>query len=74
MLTSSYMVFELEYLTLVSESYGLMQCILYVIFIAQFFNITVPLAKHYVITNGPIYGVSYLYAVYLVSMTLSPTL
>ena len=74
MLTSSYMFFELESLTLVSESYGLMQCILYVIFVAQFFNFTVPLVKHYVITNGPIYGVSYLYAVCLVRITLSTTL
>ena len=32
------------------------------------------LTKHRVITNGAVYEVSYLYAVCLVSMTLSPTL
>ena len=34
----------------------------------------VPLIKHCVIKKGPSYGVSYLYAAWLVSMTLSPTL
>ena len=67
-------IFELEPSTLVSDSYGLMQCILNVIYVPPFCNFTIPLVKHCALTNGPIYGISYLYAVCLVSMMLSPTL
>ena len=59
MLTSSDIFFELKYSTLVSDLYGL---------------INVPMVKHCVITKGPLYGVSYFYAVWLLRMNLSLTL
>ena len=74
MLASAYIFIELESLTLVSDLYGLIRRILYVIFIGPNYEFTVPLLKHFVITKGPLYGVSYLYAVWLVSINLSPTL
>ena len=74
MLTASYIFFESEYSTLVLDLYGLMRRILYVIYIAPHCNITMPLVKHCVIIKGPLYEVSYLYAVCLVIMNLSPTL
>ena len=74
MLTASSIFIELIYSTLVSDLYGLMQRILCLIYVAPYFNVTVPLVKHCVITKGPLYGVSYLYAVWLVSMNLSRTL
>ena len=43
-------------------------------FFAPILNKTVPLVKHRVITNGPIYGISYSYAVCFVRMNLSPSL
>ena len=43
-------------------------------FIAPYFNVTIPLFQHFVITNGTLYGVSYFYATWLLSMNLSPTL
>ena len=57
-----------------SDLYGLIQPILCLIFVGPYCNITVPLVKHCVITKGPLYGVSYLYAVWLVGMNLCPTL
>ena len=60
--------------TLVSDLYGLMQCILYLLFIAPYCNSTVPLVKHCVITNDHVYGVSYSYAVCLVSIMVFLTL
>ena len=51
-----------------------MQSILCLIFIAPHGKFNVTLLKHYVITNGTLYGVPIFYAVWLVSMTLSPTL
>ena len=57
----------------VSNVYGLMRCSLCLIFIFPLCNETVPLIQHYVITNGPLYEVSLLYAGLLTSMTLSPT-
>ena len=74
MLTPSDLFFELKYSTLVSNLYGLMRSILYLISITPYCKFTVPLVKHCVITNGTVYGVSYFYAVCLVSMKLSPTL
>ena len=74
MLTASHIFIELNYSNLVSNLNGLMQCILYLIFIAPHCNIIVPLVKHCFITKGTLYGVSNLYAVQAVSMILSPTL
>ena len=74
MLTASNIFFELEYSTLVPDLYELIRRKLYLICVAQFCNFTVPLVKHSVITNGPVYGVLYFYAVCLVIMMLSPTL
>ena len=43
-------------------------------FIALYCNVTVALIQHYVITNGPLYGVSYFCAALTTSMNLSLTL
>ena len=43
-------------------------------FVAPYCNVTVPLFQHCVIKNGPLCGVSYLYAAWLSIMTLSLTL
>ena len=72
MLTLSYIFIESS--TLVSYLYGLMRRILYLIYVTPICNEIVTLVKHRVITNGPVYGVSYLFAVCLVSMTSSPIL
>ena len=74
MLTASNIFIELKSSTLVSNLYGLIRHILCVITVVPYCSITVPLVKHCVITKRPLYGVSYLYYVLLVSMTLSPTL
>ena len=74
MLTSSEIFIELKSSALVSDLYGLMQLILYLICVALYYKFTMPLVKHCVIAKGPLYGVSYLYAVWLLSMTLPPTL
>ena len=74
MLTLLDIFFELKSSTLVSDLYNLMQRILYLSCIAPHSKFTVPLANHCVITKGTLYGVSYLYSVWLVSMNLSPTL
>ena len=74
MLTTLNIFFEIKSSTLVSNLYGLMRHILCLIFFGAYFNINLPFVKHCVITNEPLYGVSYLYAVWLVIMTLSPTL
>ena len=63
MMTSSDIFFELIYLTLVSDLYGLIQHLLYLIFVGPHCKFTMPLVKHRVITNGPVYDVSYFYAV-----------
>ena len=49
MLTTSYIFIELGYSTLISDLYGLMRCILYLIFITPYCNVTVPLVNtlHY---------------------------
>ena len=74
MLTTSDIYLELESSTLLSDFYGLMQRILYVICVAPYCKFTLPLLKHCVITKGLLYGVSYLYAAWLVIINLSPTL
>ena len=67
-------IFELESSTLVSYLYGLMRRILYLIFVTPHFKFTLILVKQCVITNGPLYGILYFYAVWLLRMTLSPNL
>ena len=74
MLTLSYIFYGLKSSMFVSGLYGLILRILYLIFDGPYCNGTVPLVKHRVIKNGPLYGVSYLYSEWLLSMTLSTTL
>ena len=74
MLTMSDIFIELSSSTLVSNLYGFIRNILYVFYVAPYCNFTFPLVKHCVITKGTLYCVSYLYALWLVSITLSPTL
>ena len=62
MLTSSYIFSGLISATFVSDLYGLIQRILYLIFVGPYCNLTVPLVKHCVITNGPLNDVSCIYA------------
>ena len=57
---------------IVSDIYGLMQHTLYPILIGSHCNVTVTLAQHCNIKNGPLYGLSYLYVALLTSMTLCP--
>ena len=71
MLTASSIFIELKSSILVSDLYGLMRHILCLIFVGPYYNITVPSVKHRVITKGHLYGVSYFYAVWSVSMNLS---
>ena len=74
MLTSSHICFELKYSTLVSDLYGLMWRILYLIPFVPYCNETMLLVQHSVIKNGTVYLVLHLILVYLVSMNLSTTL
>ena len=43
-------------------------------FVALYCNVTVTLVQHFVISNGPIYGVSYLTSPLSLRMKLYPTL
>ena len=52
--------------TFVPDVYGLMRHILCRIFVAPYCYVTVSLVQHCVITNGPLYGISYFYTVLLV--------
>ena len=72
--TLSELFFEIILSTLVSDLYGLIQRLIYLIFVGPHFKFTVTLVKQYVIKNGTIYGVLYLYAVCLVIMNLTLTL
>ena len=74
MLTSSYIFSVLISSKLVSDVYGLMWRILCLIFIQKHCNLTVPLAQHCVLTNGPLYDVSYMYSALLDRLALFPTL
>ena len=74
MLKESSIFIGLKYSNLVSDLYGLMRRILYLISVAPYCRIIVTLAKHCVIKKMPLYGVSYFYAVRLFRMTLYPTL
>ena len=71
MLKSSHMFLVLISSTFVSNLYGLIRSILCFVCIGPYCIVTVPLVQHWVITNGPLYGVSYLYAALLLSITLS---
>ena len=44
---------------------------LYLIFVAPIFNVTAPLSRIYIFSNGPLYEVLYFYADLLLNMTLS---
>ena len=57
MLTLSHIFLGLMSSTFVSDLYGLMRYILYVLFITPYFKFTVTLVTHRVITNGLVYGV-----------------
>ena len=46
MLTSSAIFFEFKYSTLVSDLYGLIRLLLYIIFVKPYCNFTVPLVKN----------------------------
>ena len=74
MLKESYIFIESESSTLVSNLYGLMPRILYLLFIASHCKFTVTLVKHCVITKGTLYGVLYFFVVLLVSRNASTTL
>ena len=74
MLTASSIFIELIYSTLVSDLYGLMQHILYLICVTPYRKLTIPLVKNQLIANGTLYCVSYFYTVWLLIMTLSPNL
>ena len=74
MLTALSIFVELKSSTLVSDLYGLIRRILYLMFIAPHCKFTVQLVKYFVITKGNLNGVSYFYAVGLASMNLSQTL
>ena len=60
-LTSSSVFSGLISSNVVSDLYGLMRHILYLNCVASYCNFTAPLVKHLVVTNGPLYGISYLY-------------
>ena len=65
MFTSSHIFSGLISSTFVTYEYGLIQCILYLIFFRTYFNVIVPLVQHCVISNGPLNCVSFLYASWL---------
>ena len=56
--------------TFISDVYGLMWRILYLIFSMPYCNVTMPLVQHCAISNGPIYGVSYFKVSFWFIMTL----
>ena len=62
------------YSMFVSYLYGLMQRLLYLIVFAPYCDVTVPFVQHFFITNFPLYIFLYFYAVWLLSIILSPTL
>ena len=72
MLKPSEICFELISPTFVSDLYDLTWGILHLIFVVPYCKFITTLVKLRVITNGPLYGIYYLYAVLLSSMTLSP--
>ena len=72
-LTLSSIFLELKSSTLLFNLYVLIRRKLFLCCIVQYFKFTVPLVKQCVTTKGTLYGVSYLYAVWLRSITLSTT-
>ena len=73
MLTSLYIFAGVISSTFASDAYGLIWHILYPFFVRTYFNVTVPLVQHCVITNGGLFGVSLFYAAWLLIMTSSLT-
>ena len=63
MLKSSYILFELKYSTLVSDLYGLMQCILYLIFITAYFYMNMSLVNTMLSQDIHYIYILYIYAV-----------
>ena len=63
MLTLSEIFFELIFSKFVSDVYGLMRRMLYLICTEYYCKFTMLLVKHCVVKNGPLYGVSYMYEV-----------
>ena len=72
MLTLSYIIFINSIFNVVSYVYALMWHILCLIFITPHWNVSASLVQDWVISNGPLYGVSYLKRLLFLSMTLSP--
>ena len=64
------LLFKLIYSTFVSDLCRLVWCILYLIFIASHCNVTVTLVQHYVVTNGLLYEISYLYAAWCIFLSV----
>ena len=60
-LTSSCVFHVLISSTFVLDLYGLMQRILYVIYVTIYCKFTAPLVKNHFISTGTLYGVSYMY-------------
>ena len=60
--------------TFVSDLYGFIHRILYLIFGRPYCKFTLTLVKHCVLKNGSVQRVLYFYAVWLLSMSLSTTL
>ena len=58
----------------VSDVYGLKCYILYLISVATYYNVTMLVVQHWVISTDPLYRFSYLKSELLSSMTLSQTL
>ena len=52
MLTSPHIFWEFIPLTVVSYLYGVIQRIVYLIFVGPYYNVNVTLFQHWVITNG----------------------
>ena len=62
MMTSSHIFLGLISSTFVSDLFGSIRRIFYLIFVRPYFNVTAPFIKHRVIINGPFDGISCLYA------------
>ena len=74
MLTLSHIFSGVISSTFVSYLYGLMWHILCLIYIIPHCNVNMPFVHHCIIKNGPLYRVSYFYAVLLLRINLAPTL
>ena len=72
-LTTSNIIFNYNSFSVLSYVNGVMRRIFYLIFITPHCNVTIPLFRKWVISNGPLYVVSYLKELLLFIMYLSPT-